>query len=112
MFNSLFKTKDKTEDVYQGDITLNKDDGSRELTRQATLKILNTQIIYDPEYNIYDTVATCINENNQIETLSINGLDIDTCITSLIGNYIDYQVYEENGEAIYMGNIHTVEKTL
>ena len=106
MFNSLFKSNDRTEDVYPDDTSVTEESGKRELTRQATLKILNTQIIYDPEYNIYDSVATCINENNQIETLSINGLDIDTYITSLIGNYIDYEVYEENGEAIYMGNIH------
>ncbi len=75
----------------------------RVLKREATFRILNTAIIYNDEEDYYDTLATCINENNVIETISIEGFDIHENVTELKGAYIDY---EEDTEVNFNGTIY------
>jgi len=79
---------------------LNKD---RVIKRSATFRILNTAIIYNDEEDYYDTLATCVNENNVIETISIEGFEIHENVIELKGAYIDY---EEDTEVNFTGTIY------
>ena len=78
----------------------------RMITREATLRILNTAIIYNAEEDYYYTLATCVNENNVIETISIEEFDIQENVIELRGAYIDYGEYEEDGEINSTGRIY------
>jgi hypothetical protein len=79
---------------------------SRILIREATFRILNTAIIYNAEEDYYYTLATCVNENNVIETISIESFDIHENVTELKGAYIDYEEHEEDLEVISTGTIY------
>ncbi|MBX4262654.1 hypothetical protein KTC96_05495 [Clostridium estertheticum] len=85
----LFNDKEKNgiEEIKFGK-KLNK---NRVITRAVTLKILDTAIIYNDEEDYYDTLATCSNENNIIETISIEGFEIHENVIELKGAYIDYE---------------------
>jgi hypothetical protein len=76
------------------------------ITREATFRILNIAIIYNEVEEYYYTLATCINENNVIETITIEGFDIHENVTELKGAYIDYEEYEEDSEVNYTGTIY------
>jgi len=76
---------------------------NRLITRSGTFKILNSAIIYNEEEDYYDTLATCVNENNVIETISIEGFDIHENVIELKGAYIDY---EEDSEVNSTGTIY------
>lgn len=76
------------------------------IKRQATFRILNTSIIFNGEEEYYYTLATCVNENNVIETISIEGFDIHENVIELVGAYIDYEEYEEDSEVNYTGTIY------
>ncbi|MBU3129808.1 hypothetical protein [Clostridium tagluense] len=78
----------------------------RLIRREATFKILNTAIIYNAEEEYYYTLATCINEKNVIETISVEGFEIHANITELRGAYIDYKEYEEDSEVNCIGIIY------
>ena len=78
----------------------------RIITREATFRILNTAIIYNEEENYYYTLATCVNENNVIETISIEEFDIHENVTELKGAYINYAEYEEEEEINSTGTIY------
>ena len=98
----LFKDKENNDGVEKikfGKI-INK---NRKIIREATFKILDTAIIYNEEEDYYDTLATCINENNVIETISIEGFDIHENVIELRGAYIDY---EEDSEVNFTGTIY------
>ena len=86
LFNDK-EDKDGVEKIKFGK-KLNK---NRVITRAVTLKILNTAIIYNDEEDYYDTLATCANENNIIETISIEGFEIHENVVELKGAYIDYE---------------------
>ena len=73
------------------------------IKRAATFKILNTAIIYNDEEDYYDTLATCSNENNVIETISIEGFEIHENVVELKGAYIDY---EEDVDVNFTGIIY------
>jgi len=73
------------------------------IKRAATFKILNTAIIYNDEEDYYDTLATCVNENNVIETISIEGFEIHENVVELKGAYIDY---EEDVDVNFTGTIY------
>ena len=73
------------------------------IKRSATFKILNTAIIYNDEEDYYDTLATCVNENNVIETISIEGFEIHENVVELKGAYIDY---EEDVDVNFTGTIY------
>ncbi|MBZ9686742.1 hypothetical protein G9F72_010440 [Clostridium estertheticum] len=78
----------------------------RLIRREATFKILNTAIIYNEEEEYYYTLATCVNEKNVIETISIEGFDIHENVLELRGACIDYVEYEEDSEVNYTGTIY------
>ena len=73
------------------------------IIRSGTFKILNTAIIYNDEEDYYDTLATCVNEKNIIETISIEGFDIHENVVELKGAYIDY---EEDSQVNSTGTIY------
>jgi len=81
-------------------------DVGRLIRREATFRILNTSIIYNVEEEYYYTLATCINENNVIETISIEGFEIHENVIELRGACIDFVEYEENSEINYTGTIY------
>lgn len=98
----LFKDKEKKDGVQEikfGKI-INK---NRKIIREATFRILDTAIIYNDEEDYYDTLATCVNENNVIETISIEGFDIHENVVDLKDAYIDY---EEDSEVNFNGTIY------
>lgn len=101
----LFKDKYNNNGVEKNefDKIINVD---RLTIREATFRILNTAIIFNQEEEYYYTLATCINENNVIETISIEGFEILENVTALIGACIDYEEYEEDLEKNYTGTIH------
>ena len=96
------RNNDGTRRTEYGDIV----NVSRMITREATFRILNTAIIYNAEEDYYYTLATCINENNVIETISIEEFDIHDNVTELKGAYIDYAEYEEDEEINSTGTIY------
>jgi len=101
-----FKYKDKKKNVViekVNFVVLNED---RIFIRQARLRILNTAIIYNKEEDFDYTLATCVNENNLIETISIEGFSIHENVMDFKGAYIDYEEYEENSEINYKGTIY------
>jgi len=79
---------------------------NRKITRQERFRILNTAIIDNEEEDFYYTLATCVNENNVIETISIEGFGILENVIDFKGAYIDYQEYEEESEINYTGIIY------
>ena len=99
---SLFKGKDDVIEDIEFFEVLN---GSKNVIRKTRFRILNTAIIYNEEEYFYYTVATCINENNKIETISIEGFGIQENVIDFKGAYIDYEEYEENSEMNYTGTI-------
>ena len=96
------RNNDGTRRTEYGDIV----NVSRMITREATFRILNTAIIYNAEEDYYYTLATCVNENNVIETISIEEFDIHDNVTELKGAYIDYAEYEEDEEINSTGTIY------
>ena len=94
----LFKDKEDINGEQKNKLGKNK-----VIKRAATFKILNTAIIYNDEEDYYDTLATCINENNVIETISIEGFEIHENVVELKGAYIDY---EEDNEVNFTGVIY------
>ncbi len=81
---------------------------NRDIIRQGRFRILNTSIIYNVEEDFYYTLATCVNENNDIETISIEGFGIQENIVDLKGAYIDYEEYKEDSEINYTGTIYNI----
>jgi len=95
----LFKDKENNNTRQKNKLGKN----NKMIKRAATLKILNTAIIYNSEEEYYDTLATCVNENNIIETISIEGFEIHENVVELKGAYIDY---EEDVDANFSGIIY------
>ena len=106
MFKALFGKNDEDEGVEIG--TFENDD-EQVSNRKCTLRIINTQIIYDNDECIFYTLATCVNEINEIETVSLEGFIIDENVSNLEGSYIDYEEYEEYGEDYTKGRIYRRE---
>jgi len=79
---------------------------NREIIRKASFRILNTAIIYNEDEDFYYTLATCVNENNVIETISIEGFAILEDVIDFKGAYIDYEEYEQESETNYTGTIY------
>lgn len=79
---------------------------NRNIIRQGRFRILNTTIIYNEEEDFYYTLASCINENKEIETISIEGFGIHENVIEFKGAYIDYEEYEQNSEINYTGTIY------
>ncbi|MGH4121510.1 MAG: hypothetical protein ACREV6_00975 [Clostridium sp.] len=101
----LFKEKknnDGVEKIGFGEV-LNDD---KMIRRERRFRILNSVIIYNSEEDYYETLATCVNENNVIETISIEAFDISENVIELKGAYIDYQEYEEDSEINCTGRIY------
>lgn len=102
---SLFKDKGNNnvvENIEFVEIT----DEDRNIIRQGRFRILNTTIIYNEEEDFYYTLASCINENKEIETISIEGFGIHENVIEFKGAYIDYEEYEHNSEINYTGTIY------
>jgi len=79
---------------------------NKAIIRRATFRILSTAIIYNVEEDYYDTLATCANENNVIETISIEEFEIHENVIELKGSYIDYEEYKEDSEVNCTGTIY------
>jgi hypothetical protein len=79
---------------------------NKAIVRRATFRILSTAIIYNIEEEYYDTLATCANENNVIETISIEEFEIHENIIELKGAYIDYEEYKDGSEVNCTGTIY------
>lgn len=77
-----------------------------ESLRSGKFKILSVQAVYNTDEEEYYTAATCINEQNKIESISIEDFEISMDVTDLAGAYIDYEEYEEDGEIFYKGKIY------
>lgn len=109
MFNSKSRNEDE-EALKIGEQNENKeeysDNESDEITRKGTFTILNTSAVYDSDDEVFNTVATCINEQNKIETISIDGFEILSEVKNLSGAKIDYQEFFEDGEQYYSGKIY------
>lgn len=98
-----FKYKEKynvVEDVKFVEVS------NKNFIRRVRFRILNTAIIYNEQEDFYYTLATCINENKEVETISIEGFTIHENIIEFKGAYIDYEEYEENSEINYTGTIY------
>lgn len=106
MFKSLFGRNDD-EDDYKLSI---EDDTELQSIRKAVFKIINVQIIYDSDECLFYTAATCINENNKIETINLDDFIVDKDIDSLIGSNIDYEEFEEFEEITVKGRIYKENK--
>ena len=79
---------------------------NKAIIRSATFRILSTAIIYNLEEDYYDTLATCANENNIIETISIEGFEIHENVIEVRGAYIDYEEYKDGSEVNCTGTIY------
>ena len=79
---------------------------NKTIVRRATFRILSTTTIYNLEEDYYDTLATCSNENNVIETISIEEFEIHENVIELKGAYIDYEEYKEDTEVNCTGTIY------
>jgi len=79
---------------------------NKNFIRGVRFRILNTGVIYNEQEDFYYTLATCINGNKEIETISIEGFTIQENIIEFKGAYIDYEEYEENSEINYTGTIY------
>ncbi|MBU3072649.1 hypothetical protein [Clostridium estertheticum] len=90
------------EDIEFVEIT----DEDRNIIRKARFIILDTAIIYNEEEDFYYTLATCINENKEIETISIESFGIQENVLEFKGAYIDYEEYEQNSKINYTGRIY------
>ncbi|MBW9152241.1 hypothetical protein [Clostridium estertheticum] len=90
------------EDIEFVEIT----DEDRNIIRKARFIILDTAIIYNEEEDFYYTLATCINENKEIETISIESFGIQGNVLEFKGAYIDYEEYEQNSKINYTGRIY------
>ncbi|MBU3216006.1 hypothetical protein LL033_01840 [Clostridium estertheticum] len=90
------------EDIEFVEIT----DEDKNIIRKARFIILDTAIIYNEEEDFYYTLATCINENKEIETISIEGFGIQGNVLEFKGAYIDYEEYEQNSKINYTGRIY------
>lgn len=79
---------------------------NKAIVRSATFRILYTAIIYNVEEDYYNTLATCTNENNIIETISIEEFEIHENVIELRGAYIDYEEYKDGSEINCTGTIY------
>lgn len=104
MFKAFFGEKDVCDEENAEEY--------RKIIRRAQLKILSTNIVYNSEEDVFDTVATCINENGNIETLSIEGFHIEAEVTALIGALISLEQYEEDDEEHSLGTICKEKPTM
>ena len=102
---SLFRDKISNNLVEDIEFVEIKDE-DRNVLRQARFRILNTSIIYNEEEDFYYTLATCINEKKEIETISIEGFGIHENVIEFKGAYIDYEEYEKNSQINYTGTIY------
>ena len=82
---------------------------NRDIIRQVRFRILDTSIIYNKEEDFYYTLATCVNENNEIETISIEGFGIQESVIDFKGAYIDYEEYKEDSQINYTGTIYYLD---
>jgi hypothetical protein len=105
MFKSLFGRNDDSDGVEIGRFEEQEDSGERVAVRKGIFKILNTQIVYDNDESTYYTVAACVNEKNQLETITLEGFSIDENVTNLIGASIEYEEYLEDEEEFIQGKI-------
>ena len=101
----FYKEKENN-DGDGGELIVEILNGDRDIIRQGRFSILDTSIIYNVEEDFYYTLATCVNENNDIETISIEGFAIQENIIEFKGTYIDYEEYKENTEINYTGTIY------
>jgi hypothetical protein len=80
----------------------------RTIIRKITLRILNTAIIYNVGEDYYETLATCVNEHNEIETISIEAFKVDEKVTEFKGAYIDYAEIEGDSDVECIGRIYNL----
>ncbi len=108
MFKFLFGGNDDDDEIEIGKSEEydNEDNEGKTIIRQGRLKILSTQVVYDYDESTFYTLATCINEKNQLETISIEDFHIDENVTSLSGAFIDYEKYLEDEEEYAIGKIY------
>jgi nanoRNase/pAp phosphatase (c-di-AMP/oligoRNAs hydrolase) len=98
------KSNDGVEKVGFGEV-FNEE---RTVIRKITFRILNTSIIYNTEEDDYETLATCINEHNEIETISIEAFKVDEKVTEFRGAYIDYTEIEGDFDVECTGRIYNL----
>ena len=108
MFKSLFGKNDDSDGVQIGRLEQYEQEDEEQgkiIIRQGKFKILNTQIVYDNDECTFYTLATCINEKKELETISLEGFNIDENVTDLLSSYIDYEEYIEDEEEYISGKI-------
>jgi hypothetical protein len=106
VFNSIFRNGEQEDDVKKMN-HINDENKNTTVLRKETFRVLSTQIVYDSEQDSYNTLATCVNQNDEIETVNINGFKVERGVTSLVGAFIDIEVTEDAGEEYYAGRIYT-----
>jgi hypothetical protein len=110
MFKSLFGRNDDNDGVEIGRFEEHEDSEETVVIRKGIFKILNTQIVYDNDEDTCYTLATCVNEKNELETIKIEGFIIDENVADLIGASIEYEEYLEDEEEYIHGKIFTQKK--
>ncbi|QAA33819.1 hypothetical protein [Clostridium manihotivorum] len=98
--NSFFKDNKYDKESYNSE-------GNYTFLKKATFKILKINCIYDSEEDQYMTLATCMNEKYEVETVNIEGFTIEYSVTELEGAYIEIDIYEDEDEEYYKGRIYT-----
>jgi len=104
VFKGLFGRIEEDDAVEVGKFEEQEDEAIS--IRKCKLRILNTQIIYDSDEALYYTLATCINEKEQVETISLEGFSIESNVGGLVGSYIDYEEFDDFGEITNKGRIY------
>jgi hypothetical protein len=107
MFKSLFGRDDENDGVEIGKFEQcgEEDEEEKVIIRKGKFKILNTQIIYDNDECSFYTLATCVNEKRELETISLEGFSIDENVTDLAGSLIQYEEYLDDEEEYVSGKI-------
>lgn len=99
MFNNSFFKDTNGNDNY-------RDENNYTYIKKATFKILKVNSIYDSEEDQYMTLATCMNEKYEIETVNIEGFTIEYTVSALEGAYIEIDIFEDDNEEYYKGRIY------
>jgi hypothetical protein len=107
MFKSLFGRNDENDGVEIGKFEEceKEDEEEKIVIRKGKFKILNAQIIYDNDECTFYTLATCVNEKRELETISLEGFSIDENVADLAGSLIDYEKYLYDEEEYISGKI-------
>lgn len=94
MFKSLFGKNEEYDGVEKGEFHEESAQGEP-IARKSIMRIIAIQIVYNEDDGVCYTMATCINEHNRIETINIEGFNIDSNVSNIVGAQVEYETDEE-----------------